>query len=1775
MRKKQLFIYIGLFVVSILAMLGIGYSILRSIRAGNMLDVDWYDVNGKEFVISTEKELYEFAQLSDYYDFAGQTIKLGADIVVNEGNAADWKDNAPEKKWQPITEFAGTFDGQGHSISGLYGKSAYISMGLFSETKEGCVIKNFKLLNSYFSNSANRGLGSIIGEGSGTIQQVYSDAYIYSYGEANGGIGGLITSKLTLEECWFDGTVVGEKRSNGGMIGWVDRQGNVTINNCLNSGQIEFYGTGGSKTGGFIGGVSEFTYRSDVSIVTIKDSLTSGEIITPLGAAYTGAAVGAVRGSGALTFENTYAIVSTENEYSEITLGFCDGKLTGNAIPRFRETLNGVGGYQWTNLDFDNYWSCVENGTPILKCFSENELSLAGVEKKIDTSWYQAGAKEFILEDAADLWGFAMLTAETNFDGVVIKLGADITLNESDRETWKEKEPEYNWFPCYSFSGIFNGQGHTISGMYCYTNGRYIGMFKQVNANANVENFKLLNSYFRGTYCVGSVAGHGGGNISDIYTDAIVENTTEHTGGILGAMNQNGTMNNCWFDGEVYGGTGYTGGITSAAMRDDCVIIHCLNTGVVHSGKTGSTGGLVGIVNNTVTIKDSLNAGIIDDSKSTLKVGSVIGHATNDSSVNIISTYTVKESYKTSIGQGWTKSGAVFTNTKAQLTGASAYNRTILDFNKYWAINQNGTPILQTFAEEIPELPNANRPYQVDTDWFDEDETTFVITTAEQLYGLSELVGSYDFEGITIKLGKNIVLNTGSAASWENTIPLNQWASINNFNGTFDGQGHTISGLYMSDGMWRVGLFGDVKEGAVIKNVKVTNSYIEGGYHIGGIAGYLTKANVQGVYSEAIVKARDGHAGGVVGTISDGTVDNAWFAGRMIGEGMYIGGIASFTVADTAVLSNCLNTGSVTGKGEVGGILGRAASQHTTIKYSLNSGNVTSEGKCGSVLGYIVADTVCDIAEGVYATEESAKKTTGNGGTAGVVIVNTKAELSGDGGYQRTILDFNKNWAVRVDNTPVLKKFGGTSPTNMSANRVILPDTSWYNSKNNTYVLNDYADLYGFAVLAGDTNFAGKTVKLGADITCNKGNAEEWLENPALNQWVTIGNFAGTFDGQGKIIKGLCQSNESAWNVGLFGKTLQGAVIKNVNIENSTFEGEYHIGSIVGSAVGTTIQNVYSDANIKATEGHVGGIAGSMSGSMIRNSWFDGNAVGVKHYAGGITSFMSGNSTNKIEHCLNTGSVAAWSCAGGIVGLISGPAELTDSLSTGKIGGSVTLGSAIGSISKDTSVKVSAVYGARDGAKYVVASGNYSGEILSYWNNSLKGYNGYVLTKLDFENHWVALENETPMLRNFSDTSGALNVSDVDRIDTRWYIEDKSWFVISTREQLLGLAYLVNTGTDFEGKTVRLGKDIVFNDGDAATYAENAPKYSWTPIGSTINHANETARFAGTFDGQLHTISGLYANTPDAWFVGLFGAVEDATIKNVKITNSYFVGQYYVSAVVGHAIDSTINTVYSDAMLYATAGNSGGIAGGISNVTILNAWFDGKIEVDSIGGGIAGVAFTGTENIMSNCLNTATIKGGGNTGGLLGLLQGTVRMLDCLSASETAIATSAGSVGSVIGSIAKDSGKAKVSRVYALSSTYSVAIGGNPSLATMAPKIYADLSGYNGYTLTKLDFANYWVAKADTTPELKSFSDGSGVLSVDTAFRISTEWYTNAVTDENGYAPGTKENPYILIDKVDLYGFADLVNSGITFEGQYVSLGDDIVVNHGTLEDWSGTPSYE
>ena len=103
--------------------------------------------------------------------------------------------------------------------------------------------------------------------------------------------------------------------------------------------------------------------------------------------------------------------------------------------------------------------------------------------------------------------------------------------------------------------------------------------------------------------------------------------------------------------------------------------------------------------------------------------------------------------------------------------------------------------------------------------------------------------------------------------------------------------------------------------------------------------------------------------------------------------------------------------------------------------------------------------------------------------------------------------------------------------------------------------------------------------------------------------------------------------------------------------------------------------------------------------------------------------------------------------------------------------------------------------------------------------------------------------------------------------DVTWYKDSESSFEITTPEQLAGLAQLVNGGNTFEGKTITLANDIVLNEGvlkeNGELNGDGSNFKQWTPIGEGFQRSDTYLfffQFKGTFDGNGHTVSGIYIN---------------------------------------------------------------------------------------------------------------------------------------------------------------------------------------------------------------------------------------------------------------------------------------------------------------------------
>lgn len=153
--------------------------------------------------IGTKEELLSFAKSCSYDEWSkGKSFKLTADISL-EG-----------EDFAPIPSFSGSFDGAGHTISGINIEGAYSPAGLFGVVEGGATIKNLKV-QGVVAPSGDKGfVGGIVGDNSGTIENCIFEGSLLGVSDA-GGIAGINRTFGTIASCSTSGEIVGEYRTGG------------------------------------------------------------------------------------------------------------------------------------------------------------------------------------------------------------------------------------------------------------------------------------------------------------------------------------------------------------------------------------------------------------------------------------------------------------------------------------------------------------------------------------------------------------------------------------------------------------------------------------------------------------------------------------------------------------------------------------------------------------------------------------------------------------------------------------------------------------------------------------------------------------------------------------------------------------------------------------------------------------------------------------------------------------------------------------------------------------------------------------------------------------------------------------------------------------------------------------------------------------------------------------------------------------------------------------------------------------------------------------------------------------------------------------------------------------------------------------------------------------------------------------------------------------------------------------------------------------------------
>lgn len=181
------------------------------------------------------------------------------------------------------------------------------------------------------------------------------------------------------------------------------------------------------------------------------------------------------------------------------------------------------------------------------------------------------------------------------------------------------------------------------------------------------------------------------------------------------------------------------------------------------------------------------------------------------------------------------------------------------------------------------------------------------------------------------------------------------------------------------------------------------------------------------------------------------------------------------------------------------------------------------------------------------------------------------------------------------------------------------------------------------------------------------------------------------------------------------------------------------------------------------------------------------------------------------------------------------------------------------------------------------------------------------------------------------------------------------------------------------------GDYILMNDLDEttegyATYAGPAAngEAGWEPIGTT----GTGNQFTGSFDGNNHTISGLYIYRPATGTVGLFGYASGADLNNIILEDVSIVGHGYVGSLVGYNLNSSISTSSaSSGDITGTENNAGGLVGGNIGGSISNSYSTCSVSGNYYVGGLVGLNY----GSISNSYSTGSVSASDDyVGGLVG-----------------------------------------------------------------------------------------------------------------------------------------------------------------------------------------------
>ena len=1215
-----------------------------------------------------------------------------------------------------------------------------------------------------------------------------------------------------------------------------------------------------------------------------------------------------------------------------------------------------------------------------------------------------------------------------------------------------ETSSDYNpWRPIEEWSGLLEGQGHTLTDLRIFTTrgdeGTFTGdtgLFATITRSGVVRDLGLINPAVTST----------------------ADNVD--TGALVGYLNQ-GRVDRSYVSGGTVNAVGnrvggLAGFIFGGQLRASYSTAAVNRTGT----STIDVGGLVSVISNGAEIIASYAAGPVAASGTGLNaVGGLVGNAaglgtaiTNsycDSGFtgqpNCVGTTTANAA-PTAVAQALTASDL---QTPTGYTGIYLLWNLDLDgdYNPDYPWNFGGSsdyPVLNTPAQSAQSAPP---PMDYDAD----NNNLIEIRNIDQLNALrwdpdgdgnpTSNTSTYNnvFPGRTTtttgRMGcpdtcRGYELAAPITFPASTSSPYHPWTPLPEYNAEFNGRGRALTGMNVNvTTNINGGLFGALGASSTVHDLGLINfsvtSTSANAQNNGLLAGLVRLgAVITGVYADGgavTVSSAGSSGGGLVGELQ-GDLRAAWSTAAVTAAGsqtnLDVGGLVGLRngggITASYAAGPVTSTAAVTG---IGGLVGQSDGSAGHLTNSYCDTEAAGQANC---IGDVVSGSASVAAAG-YDTETLQTPTAYT-----FPYHNWNLDLDDDG-----VLDYPWNFGSVTQypklNTPAQRAGLTPTPTDYDQNNNNLIDISSvaqldamrYDPDGDGDPDAENANAYG-TIFAGRT--ATATGRMGCPDTCRGYELTASLTFPtattsAYNPWTPIPEFNAEFDGRGHTLTGI---NVAADNdVGLFGRLTASSTVRDLGLINvhvtSTIAGAVGAGTLAGFVRGAAITGVYADGGSVTASGHLakaGGLVGELIGGTIRAAWSTAavTATGARTnlVVGGLVGKRNGGTITAAYAAGPVTSTATLTGIGGLVGeSASSTGAITDSYCDTE---ATTQPDCIGENTSD-SVTTAAGHPTADLQRPTGYTGIYVQWNLDLDDNTVPDYPWNFGSSSQYPKLNTPMQREAAAPPPMDYDANNNNLID---IRTRAQLNAMRWDLDGDGDpETSPLAY----STAFPGRTAtttgRMGCLTACAGYELAaslTFPSGADL--WDPI----------AGFNTEFNGQGRTITGANINITGSSDAGLFGilngssTIRDLGLINVNVTSTGAANGILAGFVRAGAV---ITGVYADGgsvTVSSSQAKAGGLVGQLGGT--LRAGY-----------ATAAVTATGSQTNL-------------DVGGLVGIRNGGTITASYAAGPVTSAATLT-SIGGLVGESASSTGAINHSYCDLAATTQPACIGDNTdSSATTA-----------------------------------------------------------------------------------------------------------------------------